>query len=825
MSLSLFAYDSHETFPLTTGWTLSRVNNPENDPTWTEIPTEVPGCVHLDLMRAGLIPDPFVGMNEKEVAWVAEEDWRYTCDFDLGEDWSKRDSANVRQLVFEGLDTFADIILDGELIGEGDNAFIPHRFPLPDTLKPGLHRVEVLLRSPVQTIEALSRERGHAPAWDGGPRSWARKPQYSFGWDWGPILPTSGMHRPVYLQRWYDGRIGWYRYECEPAEEAWTVRVQATVQAPHTGEYRLLGSLQRNDNKVVDQTTFYAEAGANTVSLTFTVPDPDLWWPATEGESALYGLELELIRNRRSVHTIREHIGLRTVEWVEEPDKWGKSFYVRINGRDIFCKGANWVPGDSFTSRVTEQQVRRHFQLAIDAGMNMLRIWGGGQYEPAWYYRTADEMGLMIWQDFPYACSLYPDDLTFTHNGDLEARTAVQQLARHASIVIWCGNNEIQRDEVMLATQDSIKVLERDYWDVRIRQALADNDPSAFYIQSSPTGGSFANDPREGDRHVWEVWNGWGATKDYLDQEARFISEFGFHGFPHPETLRDVLHPGKVTIQDETLEWHNKQVDGPERHHRYQAAMYPVTTDYNCFLRQSQDLQGRTLRMAIEHWRRHMPRTMGTLIWQLNDCWPVISWSLYDYRFRPKASWYQVRRAFSPRTAFITGKDKPVLWTVNDTATDWEANLVVYCYGLNGVKIQEKVVQLDVPQGRAVPITDIDVANWLKESENCFLAVDVLNGSKYCPLSTWLPYPFKHLPLEQSEIELKPAIWDDQEGWLVRAVDKPAFGVWLYDPDQPDLMLSDNAFDLMPGYERFVVGMNCSTGKPMPIRKLEVWSL
>ncbi len=824
MALSLFAYDSHDTVLLQNCWTLSRAHNPADDPAWKNIPARVPGCVHLDLLRADLIPDPFVGLNEKEVAWVADEDWCYTLAFTLKEDWSEGERTGRRQLVCETLDTFAELRLDGELLGETANAFFPHRFDLPESLPPGEHTLEILFRSPVRTIRELADQRGHAPAFDGGPRSWARKPQYSYGWDWGPVLPSSGLMRPIFLQRWYDGRVAWWRSHCEPGKGCRKVHVQATVQVEESGEYRLLGSLARNTRKFVDQTTFYAEPGENTVELVFTVSDPDLWQPAGQGEPHRYELALELIRNRRTVHEVREPLGVRNVEWVEEPDEWGRSFKIRVNGRDVFCKGANWVPGDSFTPRVTEEQVRRLFQMALDAGMNMLRIWGGGQYEPPWFYRLADEMGLMIWQDFPYACSLYPDDPEFLANAEQEAHAAVQQLARHPSIVIWCGNNEIQRDETVLAKEDSIKVMDRSFWDVVVRNALETNDPNAFYIQSSPTGGSFANDPREGDRHVWEVWNGWGDVKTYLDQEARFVSEFGFHGFPHPETLRDVVHPGRLSIQDEQVEGHNKQIDGPARHHRYQSATYPVTADYDRFLRQSQDLQGRALRPAIEHWRRRLPRTMGTLIWQLNDCWPVISWSLIDYRYRPKAAWYQVRRAFAPRTAFLTGKDTPELWAVNDTDKAWEAQFEVSAWTFSGARKHAKRFETTFKPHTANRIEDLLIENRLENAEADFLVADVSGHTGFDQRSVWLPKPFKHVKLEATKTSVEQTSHEGRLGFLVRT-DKPSFGLWLGDPENPDVMLTDNAFDLLPGEERVVLALDCRTGEPTECNGLHAWTV
>jgi beta-mannosidase len=298
----------------------------------------------------------------------------------------------------------------------------------PPDFKPGEHKLSILFRSPVNKIQQMSREKGHAPGWDGGPRSWARKPQYSFGWDWGPILPSSGIHRPIYLQKWYDGRINWFRSTWKPDKLAGWLKSSIAIQTEEPGEYTLRATLSLDEKRYINQTTFYAVNPNSEVALDVEVTDAKPWFPQGYGDPILYEFEIELIRNRRTIHKIGERTGLRTVEWVQEKDEWGKSFFVRINGKDIYCKGANWVPSDSFPVRTDEKTLRRLFDFAKDSNMNMLRVWGGGLYEDSLFYRIADENGILIWQDFPYACSLYPDDPDFINDAVAEAKQAAKQL-------------------------------------------------------------------------------------------------------------------------------------------------------------------------------------------------------------------------------------------------------------------------------------------------------------------------------------------------------------------------------------------------------------
>ncbi|MDP8289338.1 MAG: hypothetical protein RAP03_21915, partial [Candidatus Electryonea clarkiae] len=514
MPFTSFLHDSHQRAELPAQWRLSLVSG--NPPAqikdkFKNIPAQVPGCVHLDLLRHNLMPDPFFGLNEKDVAWIAECDWEYKCNFSLPTEPVQTDGQIRKQFVFEGLDTFAEIQIDGKVLGDSANMFVPHRFELPENLAEGEHELRIVFRSPVNEVEHLTKMRGRVPDAFGGNRGWARKAGYSFGWDWGPILPTSGIWRPAYIQSWDLGRIAWFSSHFELVEKGGQLSLRIGVNTEIKGEFQL--EIKLNDEEKSIEKTINFESGADKaetiVESKIDISNPNLWWANGTGKPNLYNLSIVLLHEGKETHKISEQIGLRTVEWVQEDDKWGKSFYVRLNGKNIFAKGANWIPADSFLPRVKSHHYEILLNAAVKANMNMVRVWGGGIYEDQEFYRIADKLGIMIWQDFPYACALYPDDEEFYSNAREEAISAVAELARHPSIVLWCGNNEIERDTDSLKSENQVSLSCESLWNDILPVALANIDPYAAYIPSSPTGGDIANASEIGDRHVWSVWSGW----------------------------------------------------------------------------------------------------------------------------------------------------------------------------------------------------------------------------------------------------------------------------------------------------------------------------
>lgn len=784
------------------------------------LPAEVPGCVHLDLMKAGLIDDPFRSDVEYKVRWIDETDWTYVTHFLAGDDIATG-SEKRRQLVFEGLDTFAEITLDGNPLGVTNNMFHAQRFDLPEDFVPGEHTLEVHFDSPLNHVNQLVEQHGPAPDSLGWHRGWARKAGYSYGWDWGPELPSAGIFRPVYLQTWVAGRIGWMYPSFAGDSQQGTLSVHLEIEVENAGDWVVECRLQHGAESLITFSELSVQAGTHAVDINLPVENPILWWPHGSGDPVLHSLTLRLIRGGETVHEVSERIGLRTVEWVETRDKWGKSFHIRVNGRDIFAKGANWIPADNFLPRVTEEKYHRLLDQAVGANMNMLRVWGGGFYENPAFYRAADERGLMIWQDFMYACSLYPDHPDFRDNAINEARWVVSLLVRHPSIVLWCGNNEIERDAVEFQERFGTTYLGKTLWYEQLPQLLREMAPDVHYIPSSPIGGETANDPAEGDRHVWNMWSGWKDAAEYRSEEGRFISEFGFQAPADVKTWKEYLDPTEMNPDSEVFKQHNKQVDGPARIVHFLEAHHNRPESFEGFVRASQDVQARSICTAIDFWRSRRPRTMGTLIWQFNDCWPVTSWALLDSNLRPKASWYHVARSYLSRRVVLIPEEGDVrVVLLNDADKEWIAETRVTVHDMSGGVVAEKTLKTIVKARSIADSAKLPRSNWLTDSASHLLVAEV-DGVGLEGRAIQFPRAFKDLELPESKVNLKRV----GESEIEVSAESYAFGVWVWDKANPDLMFSDNALDLLPGESVRLQAVNCATGKPEAVQNPSALSI
>jgi beta-mannosidase len=602
----------------------------------------VPGHVHLDLQRTGVIPDPFERMHERGVQWVDERDWEYRCQFEV----AAEDLAGARHVLrFEGLDTIATVVLNGEVVSETDDMFVPVEVDVTSWLAEGTNELEVRFSS----AERVGAERRRVALEDLDPafahglssRSTVRKAQYAWGWDWGPRLRGCGIWQPVQLVRIPTVRItDWWWRSSFAADGSCTVTVGVTVD----GAADLLRVAL--DGQVAE--------GPTSEPAAITIAEPQRWWPNGLGEPHLYDLAVELVAADAEVADRRRaRIGLREVELVQEPDEVGASFAFHVNGVPMFAKGANWIPDDSFPARTTRERVFAQLELARDCHMNMLRVWGGGLYETTDFYDACDELGLLVWQDFPFACALYPEDDRFVAAVVGEARSAIRRLRNHTSLALWCGNNENQWLVWMGAYGSGIRTLGERIYDEALPPVVAEEDPGRPYWPSSPYGSE--TDPSgeaDGDCHYWNVWHGEGDWVHYEKCTARFVSEFGFSAPPDIRTLREWLDPGDLAVDTPAMRWHDKTSKANPtfygRYLGYIALHYPMPTTVDDLVYYGQLNQADGMRFGIEHFRRLRPHTMGTLVWQLNDCWPVQSWAWIDHRLRPKAAWYAARRFYAP---------------------------------------------------------------------------------------------------------------------------------------------------------------------------------
>ncbi len=758
------------------------------------LPAAVPGCVHTDLMAAEKIPDPFYRLNEAAVTWVAERDWLYVRAFDVGESLLAHERI---ELVCEGLDTFATLLVNGAEIGRTENAFVEHVFDIAGALAVGPNTLAVRFESSDRVCAEREMLSGALP---GGPRVYARKPQYATGWDWGPTLPTCGLWRSAFIRAFSTARIDSVFAQAEVVDGAGRLhlavdlaRTNATplsLNATLALDERTVGEVELHD--VGDRAEAVIEVGA-----------PELWWPVGLGEPSLYDLSVRL-RDRGDELDVREvRIGFRTCEIEREPDDIGESFILKINGRRLFAKGANWIPADAFASRVTDDKVRRLIEMAVDQNMNMLRVWGGGIYESDAFYDICDEKGILVWQDFMFACADYPDAEWFRDLAADEAEKAVRRLRNHPCIALYCGNNENHWGAEEWGWGDAFHA--RAIYDELLPAICRRLDPARFYWPGSPYGGPGANAESHGDMHDWSVWHGGPDPAGYLDRRPRFVSEFGFQAFPTMDTILEFAEPEDLVVDGEVMRAHQKCDGGTAKLDAARELFFRRPENFERSVLLSQIVQAEALRTGIEHWRRSKWHTAGALVWQLNDCWPVISWSTVDGALRRKPAYYAVRRAFKPVLVTTHEEDGEIVVSgINDTEHPVAGTLDVEVFDVCGEAHLVHTDGVATPADSAcrlcaIPrdgLPDIDPARQ-------FLWITFYSGV-YESQATWFFARPKDLDLPEPDITVETET-DEFDGETRLRLTAPVFvkGVWLTVPGQ-DVEFGDNAFDLVPYVSRDV---------------------
>jgi beta-mannosidase len=613
------------------------------------LPAQVPGGVHTDLLTAGRIPDPFVADNEKRVQWVAESDWEYRCTFastDLVAD-------EKVFLVCDGLDTLAEVTLNGQLLGKTDNMFRQYRWEVKRLLRKVENELVILFRSPVQYITARQAERplrGPRQSIPGGP--YLRKAPCQFGWDWGPQLPPIGIWKDIRLEgrsvaRWDDVHLRQHHKDGKVTIEA-RLTVERWRDAPLTAKMRVT----EPEGSVAETQVDIAGTGQ---TLQVPIAQPQLWWPHGYGHQPLYKVDVLLLASDQLYDQRTYQIGLRTVELRREDDEWGQSFTFVVNGVPIFAKGANWIPADSFPTRISDEHLEGLIRSAVAVHQNMLRIWGGGFYEEERFYDLCDQYGILVWQDFIFSCSVYPEEEAFLENVRVEAVENIRRLRHRASLALWCGNNEMEGGWVAWGwdvpeLQDLKGAYDRFFHHI-LPELCAAEDPDHPYWPSSPSSNTPFVDPngvRAGDTHNWEVWHGNRPFKAYREHNSRFVSEFGFQSLPALETIRTYADESEWNMTSYIMEHHQRNEVGNTKIITYMTDHFRLPQDFKSLVYLTQLLQAEAVCSGVEYWRRNRQRTSGTLYWQLNDCWPVASWASLDYFGRWKALHYAARRFYAP---------------------------------------------------------------------------------------------------------------------------------------------------------------------------------
>jgi len=619
------------------------------------IPATVPGCIHTDLLAAGKIEDPYYRMNENDVQWVGQTDWTYSRRFRADEGFRQ----NERQVLrFDGLDTLATVVLNGRTLGKTDNMFRTWEFDVTGCIQKGWNSLEIRFRSPLRAIAAMERKYRRLPGWGTkahklDPGGWIRKEPCNFGWDWGPKLLTCGLWRDVELVGYNRARIR--DVHVRQQHSRGRVKLDVTLEAERLGRGRLSAFVTLSFEGRLLEEVMVPMRGARG-NATLVVKKPQLWWPNGMGEHPLYEVTVDLLDTDEELLDTKTHrIGLRTIRLQRKKLRDGESFGFVVNGVPFFAKGANWIPADTFAPRVDADDYARLLTDAAAVHMNMVRVWGGGIYEADVFYNLCDELGLLVWQDFMFACATYPAfHKEFMRNVRAEAEDNVRRIRHHACLALWCGNNELEQGLVGDKWDES-RMSWKDYgrlFDKLLPEIVSRLDPDTDYWPSSAhTPGpnrADAQDPTCGDAHIWWVWHRHQPFEDYRKSMHRFCSEFGFQSFPEPRTVRSFTLPSDRNVTTPVMEHHQRSGIGNTTIMRYMLDWFRVPKSFDMTLWASQILQGLAIQYAVEHWRRRFPLTTGALYWQLNDCWPVASWASIDSYGRWKALHYLAGRFFAP---------------------------------------------------------------------------------------------------------------------------------------------------------------------------------
>lgn len=641
-----------ERTPLNTGWTLQL----ESDDQSEAIPATVPGTVHTDLMNAGILPDFYTENNQRKYHWIEQKNWIYEKSFELSQNEIKKDYIS---LVCEGLDTYATLSINGEVLDSTDNMFVGYEFDIKSYIQEGTNTLQIHFESPINRNLPSSKAKNYRlpsgnETGDTLVSSYTRKAAYQFGWDFAPRAVSCGIWRPIYIESWNDLKIENLHITQESLTDE---RAIMNVQVDLKGQG---GKGKELHLQIGKEAKNYIQIEENKLlNLKINIDNPKLWFPNGYGYQTIYSDTLFLYRSETLIDSLIFHYGIRQIDLHQNDDQHGKSFFFTVNGEPIFCKGANYVPQDMFLPLVSKEQTRELLLKVKKANMNMIRVWGGGTYESDYFYSLCDSLGILVWQDFMFANSLYPDDPHFIASIEEEVEYNIKRLRNHPSITLWCGSNEVEvawenwgwQNQYGIHGADSIAVW-NNYESIfhrLIPEQLRKLDREKHYISSSPIS-NWGNPTglTEGCLHYWGVWHGKQALESFKTNVGRFVSEYGFPSYPSKKTLENYLSFKNDNLTYIEFDRRLKSYVGIQGIEQEVDRYFGSSRDPNDFIKKSQAIQAYAQRLAIQSHRLKAPFCMGSLSWQLNDCWPGPSWSLIDYRGTPKAAYYETMTQFLP---------------------------------------------------------------------------------------------------------------------------------------------------------------------------------
>jgi len=762
-----------------------------------------PANVHLALFKAGIIPDPFYRDHEKALQWIGQHDWKLETSFDLDESFLNHENI---ELIFEGLDTYAEVVLNDSLVLSADNMFRSWHVDVHGLLKSTHNKLTIYVRSPIEKNKAKKENLSYTLPDD---RGFTRKAAYHFGWDWGPTFVTSGIWKPSYLHAW-DGTIirDVYARVTEIEDDIARMMLEMEIEATAGKKYSIRVFI--NDTMNSEVVSFFNK-GISHQNIPIEIADPKLWWPNGYGAQNRCKISVKILDESGLVDEYTFKTGIRKVELVQEEDTPGNSFYFKINGVPIFAKGANYIPQDNFLPRLDDEDYRVLILDAKKSNMNMIRVWGGGIYEKDIFYDLCDELGIMVWQDFMFACNMYPGDSLFLENVKSEAIDNIRRIRNHPSLVLWCGNNEVDeawhnwgwQKQFGYSTEDSTEIWHNylSLFEELLPELVKKYNPEIPYWPSSPsTGWGREAAYTKGDVHYWGVWWGKEPFDKYEEKVGRFMSEYGFQGMPDPKTINAFTEPDDRRLGSEVMDVHQKHPFGWAAINDYMERDFNVPEHFDDYVYVSQLLQAKGIKTAVEAHRRAKPYCMGTLYWQLNDCWPVTSWSGIDYFGRWKAMQYMVKKAY--KTFLISFEEKSeglAIYVVSDSISDLEASLIWKLMDFNGLTLEMGEEDFTIEKNSSAMLTRIAYGPYSNSVSEMLLSAELWSqGKKLASAQHYFVKP-KNLALLPANIQL--AVRNENNNFSITLASETLVkAVKLR--SNTDGFFSDNYFDLLPGEKK-----------------------
>ncbi|WHZ20374.1 MAG: Beta-mannosidase [Rhodanobacteraceae bacterium] len=803
------------------------------------LPATVPGSVQTDLMAMKLLPDPYWRDNEAQVQWVGLSNWQYRTQFKV--DAATLERAHV-DLVFDGLDTFADVFLNGHKILSADNMFRRWRVPVNALLHAGTNTLEVKLYSPIERVQPWLLKQPYAlpgefdSAFGDEPKgrqtaNYVRKAAYQYGWDWGPRVVTEGIWQDVELESWDSLRLADFHVaQSQVTADVAKLRAQLDIKAdaPESAHVALRWRAPDGNTQSL-QRDVELKPGDNAIAIPFDIAHPQRWWPVGYGKPNLYSFHVDVTVGNKLLTSADRETGLRSIELRRHKDQWGKGFEFVVNGVPIFAKGANFIPPDIFPTRVTPARLRQLLESARDANMNMLRVWGGGYYLPDDFYAMADKLGLMVWQDFMFGGAIPPSDQAFRENVRIEAGQQVERLRDHPGIVLWCGNNEVEtgweswddrkafKKTITAAQRKRIEQGMRELFDHTLRDVVTKYEPDVPYWPSTP-GTDYdgpVNVTDDGDYHYWNVWSGDALpVTAYLEVTPRFMSEYGLQSMPVMQTIDAFTAPSDRSIDSQVMRAHQKYDagNGNQRLLKYVEREFGKPSDLAAFAYLSQVMQAEGIQLAAEHLRAARPESMGSLYWQLDDTWPGITWSSIDWYSRWKALQFHARRFYAPLLiAALRDHGSTTVSLVSDRTAPVVVQWRMRVMDFSGKVVGQKQADLTLAPLSALRVGNFSDAQLLHGADprKTFAVFELLAGDRVVSRNLVFFDAAKNLVLPLPHIRAQLEKTDD--GYtLTLESDQLAREVWIAFGDL-DASVSDNAFDILPG-QRVTVTVRSKAG-------------